>query len=306
MLNSRGQSLGGRYEEVTELLRPKLGRHDDGHDPDQSQAVSPIVIRPHDPRTGEEIDKAEVVKGYEYGRGQFVTFTPEELKALDIESSKIIDLEKFTPRDDIDSVYFDTSYYLYPDGPIAVETLRVIAAAMAEAGVVGLGRLTLSRRERTIIVEPRGTGMALFILRAADEVRAAQFDPAEGELDTEMVTIAKAIIAQRTGRFDPTTYRDRYQDALRELIEAKLKGLPIKPKPVSAPAPVIDLMAALKRSLAQGTPAERSSPRTASKRKTSTANRRQSALLLPLSGGRDLEPTTIKPASSAPRRRRKA
>jgi hypothetical protein len=79
-----------------------------------------------------------VVKGYEYGRGQFVTFTPEELKALDVESSKVIDLEKFVPRGDLDPVYFDSSYYLYPDGPVAVEMLRVIVAAMAEAGVVGL------------------------------------------------------------------------------------------------------------------------------------------------------------------------
>src|SRR6202035_5687867 len=78
-----------------------------------------------------------------FGRGQFVTFTTEELKALDVESSKVIDLEKFVPRGDLDPVYFDSSYYLYPDGPIAVETLRVIGAAMAEAGVVGLGRLTL-------------------------------------------------------------------------------------------------------------------------------------------------------------------
>ena len=114
---------------------------------------------------------------------------------------------------DLDPVYFDSSYYLYSDGPIAVEMLRVIGAAMAEAGVVGLGRLTLSRRERMVVVEPRGTGMALFTLRAEEEVRAAQFGVAEGELDAEMVAIAKAIIAQRTGSLDPTTYRDRYQEA---------------------------------------------------------------------------------------------
>jgi hypothetical protein len=119
--------------------------------------------------------------------GQFVTFTPEELKALDVESSKVIDLEKFVPRSDLDPVYFDSSYYLYPDGPIAVETLRVIGAAMAQAGVVGLGRLTLSPRERMVVVEPRGAGMAFFTLRAAKDVRAAQFGMAEGELDAEMV-----------------------------------------------------------------------------------------------------------------------
>ena len=164
-----------------------------------------------------------------------------------MESSKVIDLEKFAPRNDIDPVYFDSSYYLHPHGPIAVETLRVIGTAMAEAGVVGLGRLTLSRRERMVMVEPSGTGMALFTLRAASEVRAPQFGSAEGDLDAEMVAIAGAIIRQRTGHFDPSTCRDRYQEALQQLIEAKAKGLTIKPRAVSTPSPVIDLMAALKR-----------------------------------------------------------
>ena len=112
-----------RPTRVTEPSLPDLGRHDGGDDADQPQPLTRVTIRPHDPRTGEEIDKAEVVKGYEYGRGQFVTFTPEELKALDVESSKVIDLEKFVPRGDLDPVYLDTPYYLYPDGPVAEETL---------------------------------------------------------------------------------------------------------------------------------------------------------------------------------------
>ena len=93
---------------------------------------------------------------------------------------------------------------------MAAEAIRVIGAAMAEAEVVGLGRLTLSRRERMVMVEPRGTGMALFTMRAADEGRASQFGSAKGELDAEMVAIAGAIIKQRTGTFDPSTYQDRY------------------------------------------------------------------------------------------------
>jgi non-homologous end joining protein Ku len=115
---------------------------------DESSAATRITLRPHDPRTSEEIEKPEVVKGYEYSRGQFLTFTAEELKALDVESSKVVDLEKFVAGGDIDPVYFDSPYFVYPDGPIAVEVLWVIGAAMAKVGVVGLGRLTLSRRER--------------------------------------------------------------------------------------------------------------------------------------------------------------
>jgi len=160
---------------------------------DQGGAATRISLRPHDPTTGEEIDKSEVIKGFEYGRGQFVTFSAEELKALDVESSKVIDIETFVPRAEIDPIYFDTPYHLYPDGPIAVAALRVIGAAMAEAGVVGMGRLTLSRRERMVMVEPRGSGMTLFTLRAAEEVRAAQFGSAEGDLDVEMVAITRAI-----------------------------------------------------------------------------------------------------------------
>ena len=164
-----GLSDRGREEQPEE--RPGL-RNGAGEDADQTEGATRITLRPHDPATGEEIDKAEVVKGYEYDRGQFVTFTAEELKALDVESSKIIDLEKFVPGRSIDPVYYDSSYYVYPDRPIAVEALRVIGAAMTETGLVALGRLTLSRRERMVIVEPRGMGMALYTLRAADEVRS--------------------------------------------------------------------------------------------------------------------------------------
>src|SRR5207253_2833987 len=151
---------------------------------------------------------------------------------------------------------------------------------------------------------PRGTGMALFTLRAADEVRSAQFGSTEGDLDVEMVAIAHAIIRQRMGTFDPSTYRDRYQEALRELIEAKLKGLPIKPREVITPPPVIDLMAALKRSLAQETPATGATTRK-QRRAKPAADRGQRSLLLPIAGGRrKKEEAATEPALAATSRKR--
>jgi DNA end-binding protein Ku len=260
-------------------------------------APTRVALRPHDPYTGEEIEREEVARGYEYERGRFVTFTPAELKALDVESSKIIDLETFVPRAEVDPVYFSNPYYVYPDGPIAVETFRVIGAAMTEAGEVGIGRVTLSRRERPVMVEPRGAGMVLITLRASEEVRAAAFERSDAEIDPDMVAIAETIIKRRSGRFDPATFRDRYQEALRELIEAKMKGLPIKPKQIAAPA-VLDLMAALKRSLAQETGA-------AKPRRRAAADRRQTSLLLPMSGKKK-ETAKPVPVTAKQSRRRKA
>jgi DNA end-binding protein Ku len=147
--------------------------------------------------------------------------------------------------------------------------------------------------------------MGLFTLRAAEEVRAAQFRSAGGEVDAEMVTIAKAVIAQRTGAFDPSAYRDRYQEALRELIEAKMKGLPVKPKEIAAPPPAIDLMAALKRSLAQEASASRRTDGARRKANKTAPDRRQATLLLPVAGGRKRK-QAADPATPVSRQRKRA
>lgn len=261
-----------------------------------------VALRPHDPHSGEQIERDEVVKGYEYERGQFVTFTPEELKALDIESSRTIDLSSFVPRADIDPVYFSTPYYVYPDGRVATEAYSVIGHALAEAGMAGIGTITLSRRERMVVVEPRGAGLMLITLRAADEVRTAEFGRLTDDADPEAIAIAEMIIKRRSGVFDPSTFRDRYQEALRELIDAKLQGRRIQPLAPRKAEPAPDLMAALKRSLAE---IDEDAPK---RRRKPTNDRRQPSLLLPVVGNRKKPEAGAAPVQREmpPRRRRKA
>jgi DNA end-binding protein Ku len=286
----RGSTFPTAYEDRQPASRDRVPLADQS---EYDASATRIALRPVDRDTGEEIERDEVVKGYEYERGQFVTFTAEELKALDVESSHMIDLASFVPRAEVDPVYFNAPYYLYPDGKIAAEAFGVIGAAMKEAGMAGLGSVTIARRERMVLVEPREGGMVLITLRSADEVRAADFAPAAADVDPDMVAVAETIIKRRIGSFDPATFRDRYQDALNELIEAKLKGRMVKSKPAMPAAPVLDLMAALKRSLQQ------ESGLAPVKAKTRTAgDRRQRNLLLPVAGGGSPQAKTVAAARS--------
>jgi DNA end-binding protein Ku len=265
-----------------------------------------------DSQTGEVVDRDQIVKGYEYERGRYVTIDDDELKALQIESSKIIDLERFVDRDEVDPVYLDTPYYVYPDGELAAETFRVIGEAMAHKNKVGLGRVTMSGRERLVMVEPRDAGLVMSTVRSSDEVRPAEFGPpAKGEIDPDMVAIAESIIDRRSGAFDPTTFRDRYQDALRELVAQKTEGKGVAPREVAEPPKVINLMDALKRSLAreEKEPAPKKEKEAAAKttRASSVSDRRQKPLLLPVSGGRKKKEEAAaepRPAPAASRRRK--
>jgi DNA end-binding protein Ku len=195
------------------------------------------------------------VKGFQIAKGEYVLFDKEELDAVKLESTRIIDIEKFVPRASIDRLYWDTPYHLLPSGKTGIEAYAVIRAAMAKQSMVAIGRLVMSTRERICGIEIEEGGLGLTTLRTAEEVRSLD-EVARPDLpkpDVAMLQIAEKIVEQQSGDFDPSEFRDRYEDALRALIEDKRKGKPVRPtKPANDDGKVIDLMAALKKSLESG------------------------------------------------------
>jgi DNA end-binding protein Ku len=166
--------------------------------------------------------------------------------------------------------------------------------------------VTLASRERQVLMEPRGIGLLMTTLRSADEVRTAEFAIRDtGAIDPDMLAIAETIIGRAKGKFDPADFRDTYQDALRELVEAKLKGIVKTPRPIAAPPKVIDLMEALRRSLVQSG----ALPAPAKAKRAKVVDRRQPQLLMPVrGGGKGKEPSTVTEApltAAQPARRRK-
>jgi DNA end-binding protein Ku len=205
-----------------------------------------------DPDTG-PIDRSDLVKGYEVEKGKYILITDDEIKSVKLESTKTIDIERFVPADEIDRIYWDHPYYLAPDGKMAQEAFAVIREAMVRSEQIALGRVVLSTRERILALEPRGEGILAYSLRTDAEVRKESEifgSIAKTKPDPGMIDIAEKIIEQKEGPFDPTKFVDRYEEALKALIAEKQKGH----KPVAAEEPddtnVVDLMAALKASLA--------------------------------------------------------
>jgi DNA end-binding protein Ku len=212
-----------------------------------------------DPEDG-IVERKDLVRGFRVEKDRYVVIEDEELKALKLESTKVIEIERFVDGAAIDRLYWDEPYYLVPDGKPAQDPYAVIREAMTSEGQVALARLVMSNRERIVAIEPRGRGMLLSTLHSHDEVRAQDepFDAiAEVKIDRRMVEIARQIIAQAKGPFDPSEFHDRYREAVRELVESKAEGEAVvhRPSPEPREGNVIDLMEALRRSLG-GKPAE--------------------------------------------------
>jgi DNA end-binding protein Ku len=205
-----------------------------------------------DPDTG-PVERSELVKGYEISKGEYIILTDEEIKSVKLESTKTIDIERFVPEAEIDRIYWDNPYFLAPDGEMAQEAFNVIRAAMEKSGQIALGRIVLATRERILALEPRGKGILASTIRSDAEVRKPDeiFDSiANAKPDPEMIAIAEKIIEQREGPFDPSQFVDRYEQALKTLIADKQKGRKVTEVDEGETTNVVDLMAALRASLA--------------------------------------------------------
>ena len=211
-----------------------------------------IQMKPYDPDTG-EVDRKDLVRGFEISDGKYVTVTDEDLAGIRLKSTRTIDIEKFVDMGEIDSLYFDGAYFVMPDGPMAAESYAVIREAMTKERRAAQGRLVLSYREHVVIIEPRGKGMLLHRMRDAREVEAkTPFDSIKSaKVDPRMVAIASEIIEQKEGRFEPAEFKDPYEEALVAMLRRRAKGA----KPVheveeeDKPTNVVNLMDALKKSL---------------------------------------------------------
>jgi DNA end-binding protein Ku len=205
-----------------------------------------------DPDTG-PVERSDLVKGYEVSRDEYVLFDDADFDKVKLESTRTIDINQFVDEDDIDRLYWDDPFYVVPEKGVGAEAFAVIRDAMEAAGKIAIGCLVLRGRERQIALEVRGKGLVAYSLRPHDEVRDAGdfFDDIPAvKADRDMVEIATRIIGQKEADFDPSGFKDRYDEALKEMIKAKQKG---GQGLVEAPEPddtnVIDLMEALRASL---------------------------------------------------------
>jgi DNA end-binding protein Ku len=220
--------------------------------------------------SGEPVDTADRVKGYQVAKGQYVMVEDADLEALKIESTRTIEIETFVPAAEIDEIYLDSPYYLAPDDKVAEEAFAVIREAMTKKKMAGIGRIVLNRRERMLMLQPREKGMLATTLRFPYEVRqdAEYFEGiSDVKLPAAMLDIAQEIIGRMSGHFEPDKFTDRYEEAVTAMLRAKQAGQVFAVPEQAAPANVVNIMDALKKSLeAAGSDSAGRRPRAPSKK----------------------------------------
>ena len=230
--------------------------------------------------TGEPVSDVDIVKGFEIAKGRYVEVTDEELETVALGSTHTIEIDQFVPRSEIDELYWNIPYYIAPDGEVGRQAFAVIREAIKKKGMVALGRVVFTTREHVFAIEPRGKGMVGVTLRYPYEVRSENdyFANIPNEkVPKDMLDLAVHIVETKAGHFEPEKFVDHYEIALRELIKKKEHGEKIEKSKERAPAEVINLMDALRRSAAAGRGQARSRPRRAATHHQRTRANRSNA-----------------------------
>jgi DNA end-binding protein Ku len=234
-----------------------------------------------DAETDQEVPRRELVRGFEFEKDRYVLLDEEDFARAKIETSATMTVDKFVAREAIHPIYFDTSYYMVPDGEAGQDVFVVLRDAIAHSGKAALSRVVISRRERAVAILPLEEGLVLHTLHEPRDLYDFQklFErvPDAGP-DAEMVKLATQLIERQEAKFEPSDLEDRYEARLRQVIDAKLKGEGVTPEQPAGPQAdnVIDLMAALKRSLGQKPSQEPKAPRRKSARPSTPPAKRAS------------------------------
>ncbi len=203
------------------------------------------------PVCNRNVERSEIVKGYEYEKDQYVLFSEEELDKIEPPSARVMEILEFVKLSEMDPLYFDSSYYVSPEDA-GVKAYQLLMKAMEQSGYGAIAKLTMHQREHIVIVRPGTKGMTLHTMFYSNEIRAAESVPTDKvEVKDQEKKLAQQLIESLAAPFDPQKYRDEYQENLRAMISAKLQGRQVTEVPQPHLAPVIDLMEALKKSLAE-------------------------------------------------------
>ena len=214
-----------------------------------------IRYRKVDSETGDEVEQADIIKGYEVSKGEYIELDPEELEAIAIESRRTIEIDEFVPKTDIDDIYMRDPYYIVPDGEVGQQAFAVIREAIRKEGMVALGKVVFTSREHIIALEARGKGLMGITLRYPYEVRKQDeyFDAIEDEkVPKDMLELAMHIVDTKRGKFEPLKFEDEYEDALQDLLKKKQKGEKIERAKEPTRSNVVNLMDALRQSVKSG------------------------------------------------------
>src|SRR5437870_6558561 len=257
-----------------------------------------------DADTGEEVASEDIMKGYKVDTDTYIEVSKEELDDIALESTHTIEIDEFVPKTDIDNRYLIRPYYLIPDGKVGHDAFAVIRETIREMDKVAIGRVVLTNREHIIALEPLGKGLVGTLLRYPYEVRLEDeyFDEIQDvKVTKDMLDLAKHIVNQKAGRFEPEKFEDQYETALLDLINQKRAGKPITAKARPRGENVVDLMDALRKSLGGGAAAATEAPKKPAK-KARKAAAGQKEMLMPIAGKKPAKEAAAKKLAAKPQR----